>query len=218
MKSVSARRVLALDFGAHAIKVGEFQWSADDRLTLLNYGIKAMDHHDSRDHFSCLVKTLKGLFEETRVHRMPVVVGVSEAFMRFVKLPPNLEDHSIRKIMEYEAKQNIPVPLEEVVWDYQLLSDGEEKEVAIVAVKKDFLEEIHAALAHFRAEIIRVEVTPWALAETYRFNYPDSRGCSLLMDIGDKTTHLVFVEKEKIFCRALPMAGHLITKNIAKEF
>lgn len=217
MRSGSARRILVLDFGAHAIKVGEFQRSGDSKLTLLNYGVKALDHHDPRDRFSCLVKTLKSLFEETRAHRGPVLVGISEAFMRFVTLPANLEGHSIRKIMEFEAKQNIPSPLEDVIWDYQILSDGKEREAVIVAVKKDFLEEIQAALAHLKMDVAGVEVTPWALAEAYRYNYPDSKGCALLIDIGEKTTHLVFTENGKIFCRSLPVAGHLITKNIANE-
>src|SRR5262245_2737951 len=37
---------------------------------------------------------------------------------RFVKLPP-VEEKKIADIVRFEAKQQIPFPLEEVVWDYQ---------------------------------------------------------------------------------------------------
>ena len=37
---------------------------------------------------------------------------------RFVKLPP-VEEKKITDIVKFEAKQQIPFPLDEVVWDYQ---------------------------------------------------------------------------------------------------
>ena len=36
---------------------------------------------------------------------------------RFVKLPP-VEEKKINDIVRFEAKQQIPFPLEEVIWDY----------------------------------------------------------------------------------------------------
>src|ERR1700755_1613503 len=42
---------------------------------------------------------------------------------RFVKLPP-VEEKKINDIVHFEAKQQIPFPLEEVVWDYQKVSEG----------------------------------------------------------------------------------------------
>src|SRR6185503_15820371 len=37
---------------------------------------------------------------------------------RFVKLPP-VDEKKIADIVKFEAKQQIPFPLEEVVWDFQ---------------------------------------------------------------------------------------------------
>src|SRR5262245_6178321 len=42
---------------------------------------------------------------------------------RFVKLPP-VEEKKISDIVRFEAKQQIPFNLDEVVWDYQKLGAG----------------------------------------------------------------------------------------------
>src|SRR5882757_10621116 len=62
---------------------------------------------------------------------------------RFVKLPP-VEEKKIADIVKFEAKQQIPFPLDEVVWDYQKVGSGEvtdgfamETEIGLFAMKRD---------------------------------------------------------------------------------
>jgi Tfp pilus assembly PilM family ATPase len=57
-------------------------------------------------------------------------------FSKFVKLPP-VEASKVTQIIQYEAQQNVPFPLAEVVWDYQILGTtaGGELEVLLVAIK-----------------------------------------------------------------------------------
>jgi len=43
---------------------------------------------------------------------------------RFVKLPP-VEAKKFAEIVKFEAKQQIPFPLDEVVWDFQKVAGGE---------------------------------------------------------------------------------------------
>src|SRR3954452_8557107 len=64
---------------------------------------------------------------------------------RFVKLPP-VEEKKIADIVRFEAKQQIPFPLDEVVWDYQKLAAGVvtdgfalETEVGLFAMKRDMV-------------------------------------------------------------------------------
>jgi Tfp pilus assembly PilM family ATPase len=59
-------------------------------------------------------------------------------FSKFVKLPP-VDTSKVTQIIQYEAQQNVPFPLEEVVWDYQILGAAAtgELEVLLVAIKTD---------------------------------------------------------------------------------
>src|SRR5207244_11178727 len=68
-------------------------------------------------------------------------------FARFVKLPA-LDAAKIDKIIAFEAQQNVPFPMDQVIWDYQLVGGGlgEQIQVVIVAIKRDLLDQINNAV------------------------------------------------------------------------
>ena len=88
---------------------------------------------------------------------------------RFVKLPP-VEEKKIADIVKFEAKQQIPFNLDEVVWDYQklgvseLVTDGfVETEIGLFAMKRDM---VNRYLQHFKdvgVEVHLVQMAPLAL-------------------------------------------------------
>src|SRR3989441_10673915 len=91
------------------------------------------------------VSMLKGL-QELLAHRsrgsgdVNVCAPGFNTFSKFVKLPP-VDTAKVPQIIQYEAQQNVPFPLEEVVWDYQILgATGNELEVLLVAIKVDVVE------------------------------------------------------------------------------
>ena len=63
-------------------------------------------------------------------------------FSRMVKVPA-MSGSDLPQMVMFEAKQNIPYPLEEVVWDYRVVFETEshDSEVLIVAAKADLLDE-----------------------------------------------------------------------------
>ena len=74
---------------------------------------------------------------------MAISVPGQSGLSRFIKLPP-VEAKKIPDIVKYEAKQQIPFALEDVVWDYQQLAGGSEEEdyaleteVGLFAMKRD---------------------------------------------------------------------------------
>src|SRR5438128_774669 len=56
------------------------------------------------------------------------------------------------------------------------------------------------------------------LYNAFCYNYADLNGCSLLVDIGARTTNVLFIEAGRIFSRSLPIGGSAITAAIAREF
>ena len=61
-----------------------------------------------------------------------------------------------------------------------------------------------------------------ALYNAFRYNYSDVDGCSLIIDIGARTTNLIFIEPHKVFSRSIPNGGSTITqrspRNSTKPF
>ena len=78
-----------------------------------------------------------------RGDRVAMSVPGQSGLARFIKLPP-VEAKKIPDIVKYEARQQIPFSLEDVVWDYQRMVGGSEEEgfaleteVGLFAMKRD---------------------------------------------------------------------------------
>lgn len=148
-----------------------------------------------------------------------VVISGQPVFIRFVKLPP-LDVDQVDQIVEFEAQQQVPFPINEVVWNYQLMGvpDDPDVDVLLAAIKSDELSEIDELISGSGLGSSGVEVAPMALFNAYRFNYSDIEGTTLLIDIGARTTNLIFIEGSKMFLRTIKIGGLDLTRAIAKEF
>ena len=139
-------------------------------------------------------------------------------FSKFVKLPP-VDTSKVTQIIRYEAQQNVPFPLDEVVWDYQILgtSATSELEVLLVAVKSEIVEGLFRVAEGAGLRLKLVDVSPAALCNAFRYNYGDLEGCTMLLDIGAKTSNLLFFEKGKVYSRSINIGANAITQDFANE-
>ena len=217
-----SKRILSLDVGAGGVKLAEFTCLKDGSLELLRYGTAPLGvdpaNEDSRSSF--LVSSIVELLADTGIKPGPVLLSVSgqSVFSRYVKLPA-VDSEKIYNMVRYEAQQNVPFPIEEVEWDYQILNrSGEEIEVLLVAIKKEILAETVDAVTRAGLVVDVVDVAPMAIFNTVRKNYPDLEGCTLVLDMGSRSTNLIFIDEGKVFSRSIPVAGNAITQQIMKEF
>src|SRR5207302_5174829 len=56
-----------------------------------------------------------------------------------------------------------------------------------------------------------------ALCNAFRYNYGDLEDCTMLLDIGAKTSNLLFFEKGKVFSRSINLGANSITQDFANE-
>jgi type IV pilus assembly protein PilM len=219
----TAPRIITLNIGSQTIGLAEFRVQAHGRLILLDYRLREIppDPADKGMRHTQISLVLREMMDELQIKRGRVNYAVSgqSVFARFVKLP-SVDEEKIERIISFEAQQNVPFPIDEVVWDYQLVGGGADKEiqVVLVAIKVDLLDEINRAVEETGLRTSTVDVAPMALYNVFRYNYGDLSGCSLLVDIGARTTNLLFIESGKVFSRGVPVGGSSITAAIAKEF
>ena len=124
------------------------------------------------------------------------------------------------QIVRYEAEQNVPFPINEVVWDYQLIGGHTEGDinVLLVAVKVESVAGLTGCVEAAKLEPEIVDAAPMALCNAVCFNYPGLDGCTMLLDIGARSANLIFVEQHRVFSRSVPVAGNAITQEICKQF
>ncbi len=215
-------RILALDIGASSLKIAEFIPLKSGGIELIKYGIQSLgiDPQSDADRSSYITATIQDLMREYDIKPGPVLISVSgqSVFSRFVKLPP-VDEEKVYQIVQYEAQQNVPFPIEEVVWDYQLIGGGEgDLDVMLAAIKGDIISQITDSVEASGLFPDLVDVAPMALYNAVRYNYDDLSGCTLIVDMGARSTDLVFIEGTRVFSRSIPVAGNAITQQIMREF
>lgn len=219
----AAPKVIAVDLGTSTIKFAEFAIGRGGALTLLRFGVSdlGLDPNKEEDRSKFITPALAKLFKDHGVKGREVVVSISgqSVFMRFVKLPP-VDSAQVEQVVAFEAQQNVPFPINEVTWDYQMMPNrgsGTEAEAVIVAIKKDVLEAEVGAVEQIGCKIKQVDIAPFALLNAFRYSEPQTDECSLIIDIGARSTNLVFVEKSSFWIRNVPIAGNQISQSICNE-
>ncbi|MEM9018103.1 MAG: pilus assembly protein PilM, partial [Verrucomicrobiota bacterium] len=164
---------------------------------------------------------LKEIVSELKIKgaKTTYVVSSFPVLLKFASLPA-LDGEQVDQIVEFEAQQQVPYPINEVVWGYQLMGDPDDIEVEVVlaAVKADELAEIDDLIIESGLKSLGAEVAPISLYNALRFNYSDVEETLLLVEIGARTTDMIFMEDGKLFVRTVKIGGADLTKAIAKEF
>lgn len=154
---------------------------------------------------------------------------------KFIKLPP-VEPGKVAEIVQYEAKQQIPFALEEVIWDYQSIGGGVEEsgfmleaEVGLFAMKRDLVYKEMAPFTEHKAEIELVQVAPLALYNFLSYDVlgfrtdgevtepPDSEDYYIVLDMGADNTTLLVSNGRTIWIRNVPIGGNHFTRALTRE-
>jgi len=164
--------------------------------------------------------------------RVAVAVPGQMALSKFIKLPP-VEAKKIPDIVRYEARQQIPFPLDQVTWDWQRLAGGIEEsgfvmdaEVAIFAMKREQFTKALAPLDEAGIEVDIVQLSPIALANLVMFDqlppadtidHDKPPASIVLVTMGVDSTDIVVTNGLRIWQRTIPIGGNTFTKAIVSD-
>jgi len=164
--------------------------------------------------------------------RVAVAVPGQAGLSKFIKLPP-IEAKKIPDIVKYEARQQIPFPLEQVAWDWQRLAGGMEEsgfvidaEVALFAMKREQVYKTLTPLLEAGMDVDVLQLSPIALANMVMFDQlpdpktidPDKPPASIvLVCMGVDSTDVVMTNGLKIQQRSMPIGGSTFTKALVKD-
>lgn len=219
---LKSKTFLGIDFGAGSLKVAEFALTPQGGLRLLRFGVKALGLAGSQDaaREGALKKALPELLAEGGFLAKQGNLSAPgyQVFSKFVKLPP-VDTSKVTQIIQYEAQQNVPFPLAETAWDYQILGSAPsgELEVLLVAIKSEAVEKLFTLGEGAGLKMAIVDASVGALANAFRYNYADQEGCSLLIDIGAKTSNVLIFEANKYYARSVNVGANAITQEFAAE-
>ena len=161
-----------------------------------------------------------------------ISVPGQSALARFIQLPP-VETGKLAEIIKYEARQQIPFALEEVIWDYQPLGAGAEEsgylldaEVGLFAMKRDQVEQQLKPFTDAKLEVELIQIAPLALFNVLGFDElgirpdqpaDDREEYIIMLDMGCDNTSLLVSNGQKIWIRNVPLGGNHFTRALTKE-
>jgi len=219
---LNSKSFLTVDFGAGSLKLAEFEINDAGGLLLKNFAIKSLGLEGAQEatREKVILQALQEVIAEKGIKSKNINVCAPgfHVFSKFVKLPP-VDSAKVGQIIQYEAQQNVPFPLSEVVWDYQILGStpSGEMEVLLVAIKSEIVEGLFRVAEQAKLKLQLCDASPAALCNAFKYNYSDLEGCTLLLDIGAKTSNLIFFEKDKVFSRSINLGANTITQDFANE-
>jgi len=172
---------------------------------------------------------------DLRGDRVAISVSGQSGLARFIKLPP-VEAKKIPDIVRYEARQQIPFDLNDVIWDYQRMGGGAEEEgfaleteIGLFAMKRDAVFRTLEPFQKAGIDVDFVQLTPLAIYNYVLFDRlsdlpppeeydpedpPDS---VMVVSLGTDATDLVITNGFRVWQRSIPLGGNHFTKALTKE-
>jgi len=211
-----------IDIGNRALKAVKLVRAGEglrvDDFELIEHETVLSNAGDNRE--ALIQSALANFMARHPIKGGAVAVGVSgqSSFARFIKLPP-VEPKKIPEIVRFEAIQQIPFPLDDVEWSYQLFQtpDSPDVEVGIFAMRKELVNRFIRDFTDFDLNVQIVQMNPLAV---YNALYQDNRftGTTMVIDMGAENTDLIIADNDTIWMRSIPIGGNNFTQTLEKAF
>jgi len=225
-----SKTIVGLDIGTSSIKLVELK-KVNDRWKLMAMGVtdiprESLDAKNPDQQRLVVADTIKKTYEKSGIKIKKVATALlgESIIIRYVKMPFMTEEE-LRKTISKEAEQHIPLSMDQVVLDFQILGEGQEDgqrkiDVLLVASKNDLVDQHISTLKAAGLTPTIIDVDAFALQNIYEINRLESNEETVaLINVGATWTTINILEGIFTrFTRDIPVAGNDFTKEIQKEF
>ena len=176
------------------------------------------DFSSDDDWISATGTALQALHQRHKLSgKASFVIPGSQVLTKTIRIP-HVEPGKQAQIIAFEAQQNIPYPLHEVIWDSQVIDDdGVETEVLFIACKANTIDEFCGEVSRAGFVVGSINAATILDYNAVQFAYPELDDDLLLINIGARTTNLLFKSSKGFFVRNIQLGGNSLTQNIADK-
>jgi type IV pilus assembly protein PilM len=219
----TARSAWGIDIGNRALKAIKLVRDADrlrvDDVEVIEHEQILSSAGDNKD--GLIQAALANFVQRHAIKGSTVGIAVSgqSSFARFIKLPP-VEPKKIPEIVRFEAIQQIPFPLDDVEWSYQLFQDPEspEVEVGIFAMRKELVTANIKQFTDLEMNVQVVQMSPLAIYNGMFYDQHLQDGTTMIVDCGAENTDLIIADRETVWLRTISIGGNNFTEALTKAF
>ena len=182
-------------------------------------------------------EAMKTFLERNKVDGDLIAISVpsQNSLAKFIKLPP-VEASKVAEIVRYEARQQIPFDLNDVIWDYQPVGGGVEEsgfmleaEVGLFAMKRELVYEAMKPFTNNGKEVEIVQIAPLALYNYLSYDVLGFRKTAetpepaaqedyhIILDMGADNSTMLVSNGRSIWIRNVPIGGNHFTRALTRE-
>ncbi|MGD0094451.1 MAG: pilus assembly protein PilM, partial [Planctomycetota bacterium] len=215
---MAVNTVWGLDIGDSAIKAVKLVATADGCRVAEFDIVEIVVGEDEKDRAKRVQTSLNTLTSNHRFGSDPVYVAVSGnvCLHREFVLPPGSED-KLMDLVQYEAKQQVPYPLEQVEWGFERYEDPNGVGVVLIAVRKNDIQDLLTLGESFKLNVRGIAPSAVALYNFIHYEFKPE-GTTLVLDAGAKGIDFVVLNKRQIYFRTIQVAGREITRALETKF
>ncbi len=208
---MSSKNKLIINCGASHVSAAEFSVSSG-RLVLESFQVQELnyDYSFQENWLSALTFALKTM----KVSGKATIIAPSMLLLTKTIKIPHVEPDRRAEVIAFEAEKNIPYPIADVAWDYQIISDdGVDTEIFLTSMKSSAADEFCAALTS-------VGVVPTSIEASSILDYNTWKYCGLendviILNVGAKFSNMLVAREDGMFVRSIPVGGNALTQHIA---
>ena len=208
---MSSKNKLVINCAATHVTAAEFGVSSG-RLVLESF----VKHELSYDYSvqEEWLFALKSALSALKIKGHATIIAPSMLLLTKTIKVPHVSAESQREVVSFEVAKNIPYPLDQVVWDYQTVSDdGIETEIFLASMRSSEADALCDTLSSIG--IIADEIDAASVLDYNVWRYCGLEPDSIILNIGAKFTNMLIARGDGMFVRSIAAGGNVVTQSIA---
>lgn len=216
---------VGIDFGTHSVKAVELSRISSNKPSLVNLGSqitpKGVINSEEKSDQKKLSDVLKKLYSSSGIRNKSVVMALPEfsVFTRFLEFP-GVKKEELKDAVYFEAKQYIPMPLNEVQLSYVPIGFNTEKNaprVLVVAAPRKIIDIYINVAMSAGLELIAIETESVAMGRAmYRAS---GKKNIVMLDFGANSTDMsILSDGFLVFSQSIAIGSDSLTQAIINKF
>jgi len=218
---MAGRREIIVNLGTSHVSVCIFSFN-DEQIKLSDFVHKTTkpQSSDEEQWMDSVRETLSEICKENKIKGPAKLILPGSKLLSKTLRVPKVESTKQRQVVSYELGQKMPFPLTEMTWDFQVIDDdGIEQEILAFAVKPRFTEEL--CKIAYDCGLLPTHLCPSAILDhkvLVNYRSLEQYHEKALVNIGAKTTTLLFSNPSGFLVRTINLGGSSLTDSIAENF
>lgn len=225
---------IGLDIGWRAIKLVQLEKSPKG-IRLLKTGTHLIPYKEREaeaGRLEAITKGISQLLAELKISpksSFNLAVSGQSVFIRSIQVIA-VSYEKLKQHIRFEAEQQIPFALNEVLWDYCLVNPERKKHpgpqekgsgqwrVILAAIKKNLVDRQRELIGRIKGKCQLIDVGPIAFHSAACLTTPNfSKQTLVLLDMGAKGTNLIITSLGEVWVRSFPLGADRLTQAVAEK-